>query len=602
MNKNQLYEWNLEDLLQNHTLEEVYEQVIDLKNQMLNHYPNFLKSKEDFKKWINLEDEQEKQTNRLYNYVHNHLNTNVADAYFNEWNQKVSNLLFDWHNALADFNEIVLDNEQLIRSYLQGELSAYTPRYEQIWRYKNHTLDKKSTQLFNLMDRMTTGFDDIYSTFTNNDMVFEPIFDKNNQKYEINSEADCFKYLKSEDECLRKQAYFSLHNAYVKNKASLTKMLYFNYLAYNQRAKAKNYKDYIHQATFEDEVDPQLITFIYNQVKTYKPSIVAYEQARDTYLQHLLKKLQVDVWDKRMTLYDKRVEYSVEDAKKMTLESLQVLGDDYIQAVQRAFDEQWVSWLPNKGKRSGAYSIGGIRGVDKYYILMNFDYSIESVQTIVHELGHSMHSMYANLNQPIFSEYKIFYAEIASVINEVLLNYYLLQKYKDDKKMRLLILDEMISGFIGTTTRQIVFSNFEWIANEKINNNEAFTEDMILKTYAQLNHEYAGKEMYDEKDVLYNLVNVTPLRIPHFYAGNFYVYKYAIGQICALLAGDRIYKDHKNVDYLFAFLKSGGSKSPLETIKLLNVDLLDSKTWSEGISIVNEWIDEYQTLIKELTK
>ncbi|MCV3743274.1 oligoendopeptidase F [Ureaplasma sp. ES3154-GEN] len=600
---NTKYQWDLSDLLNNKSLEENYNDLVALKNKVLKHYPNFLRSLADFKQWITFEDQLEIATNRLYNYVHNSLNVNVADDYFNQWNQKLNSLLFEINNALADLNEKVIKDEILIRSYLKDEsIKAYTPRYEAILRFKNHTLDKKTTNLFNLMDRATAGFEEIYSTFTNNDMVFADLVDTNGKIYPIASEADCFKYLKSSDEQLRKQAYQSLYNAYVANKASLTKMLYFNYLAYNERAKVRNYNDYIHEATFQDEVTPDLITFIYEQVKKYRPSIVAYEEARNKYLKKLLNKSTIEPWDTKISLYEKNITYSVEDAKAITLESLQVLGDEYVGNLKRAFDENWVSWLPAKGKRSGAYSIGGIRGIDKYYILMNFEESIESVQTIVHELGHSMHSLYANKNQPIFSEYKIFYAEIASVINEVLLNYYLLKKYKDDKKMRLLILDEMISGFFATTTRQIVFSNFEWIANQKINNNEAFTADIILDTYAELNEIYAGKTSSRENLDAFVLANVTPLRIPHFYAGNFYVYKYAIGQICALIAGDRIYKDEANKKYLYDFLSSGGSRSPLDTIKLLNINLNDTQTWVDGINIVNEWINEYTALIDELTK
>jgi oligoendopeptidase F len=256
--------------------------------------------------------------------------------------------------------------------------------------------------------------------------------------------------------------------------------------------------------------------------------------------------------------------------------------------------------MPKPDKQQGAYSIGGTKGLSKYYISMNFDQTIRSVSTIAHELGHSLHSLYTNRQQTIYTSTSIFYAEIASIVNETLLSYYFMDKYRDDYDLQKMMIDGLVNNFFATTTRQIIFSNFEYIANQMVNESKPFTKESLKQTYLDMIQKYQGidnKELNRIKQEPYTFSLSTILRIPHFYAGNFYVYKYAIGQIVALLVADRIYQgDTKMLSNYYQFLSSGNSKSPLDTIAILGIDLNDTRTYLQVRKIIDRLIAKLNSI------
>jgi oligoendopeptidase F len=223
---------------------------------------------------------------------------------------------------------------------------------------------------------------------------------------------------------------------------------------------------------------------------------------------------------------------------------------------------------------------------------MNFDKTIRSIATIAHELGHSMHSLYTNKHQTIYTSTSIFYAEIASIVNETLLSYYFLDYYQHDKDLCKLVLDELIRNFFATTSRQIVFSNFEYDANHLVNQSLPFTKEAIKDLYLKMIDKYQGlsdKDKTNFNKTPYAYGYSTIFRISHFYVGNFYVYKYAIGQIVAILIANKIYQgDNRTINKYFDFLSSGDSKSPLDTIKILGIDLYDKKVYQEVNKIVGQ--------------
>jgi oligoendopeptidase F len=226
---------------------------------------------------------------------------------------------------------------------------------------------------------------------------------------------------------------------------------------------------------------------------------------------------------------------------------------------------------------------------------MNFNGTYDSVSTAIHELGHSMNSYYYNKKQPVYSDTTIFTAEIPSIVNEILLAENMLKKYSGNKEMKTYILRELIDNFFGCTTRQIIFSNFEYIANDLINNSQPFTKENLRKVYLDMMDKYIGiknKKKYDINPYAYSLSTI--FRIPHFYAGNFYVYKYAIGQIVAVNIASKIISGDKNVlNKYFEFLSSGTSKSPLDTIKILGIDLTANEPYIVAKKYIEEKIKQY---------
>lgn len=605
-NNNKQYTWDLDSLLENKSLEDLYAEWLNKKNQLMDEYPHIFKSLENFKKWIFDNEDFEKLSNRLFNYLSNNMNEDLANPKWISWSQKLSNDLVSYNQLMSNYDNLVIENEDFVKRCLEDkDLKEYKREFDLIIRVKPHLLSKDNELLLTTVSRSNGGFEDIFSSLTDNDLKFQDATDKDGNKIPLVTQADVFKNLKSKDRELRRTSWMSFHEGFYQLRNTLTKTLYYNYLMLNTNAKARKFDNYISATAFNDEIPVSFIEHVYSEVKKYKSIIEKYQSHRNEYLKHLLNLDEIKPWDTRVDLVKKEVKFTLEEVKQEASNALSVLGDEYKSHIQRAFDERWISFLPNPNKQTGAYSIGGTKGLNKYFISMNYDETIQSIYTLVHELGHSMNSYYFGQKQKVYQDTAIFYAEISSINNEMLLNHYLLNKYKDDLEMKLMILDEMISGFIATTSRQIIFSNFEWLANDWVNNGLPFTYENIEKSYYDLMSDYlpVNKTFEETMNSENKFGLVTPLRISHFYVGNFYVYKYAIGQVAAIIASDRILrKEPMAKERLFDFLSSGDSLSPLDTIKLLNIDLEKSEPWIEAGKILESWVEEFIQVKEKLMK
>ena len=595
------YVWDLDDILESKTLDDLYLSWKEQMEKLIKIYNDIFISEENFINWIEENDKFDQLLNRLYNYISNNQNEDLSSPIWNSWVQKLSNDTVEFSNVMSNYSNLVIKNESKIIEYLKNDkISEYKREFDLIFKNKDHLLSDSEEKIMAQLNRYSSGFEDIYSVLTDNDLTFEDALDSNGNKVEIKTQSDIFKNLKSTDRKLRETSWLSFHKAFYNFRNTLTKTLYYNYLMLNTNAKARKFEDYIDRTCFEDEVDKQFIQNIYKNIKTYSSSIYKYQEIRNKYLKHLLNIDEVKPWDTRMDLYqEKNEQYSLENIIEETKNALSVLGDEYVGLLNKAFEERWISFLPNPNKQTGAYSIGGIKGLRKYFISMNFDNTINSLYTLVHELGHSINSYYIVKNQKVYVGNSIFYAEIASITNEMLLSHYLLKKHENNVDKKIMILDELISGFIATTSRQVIFSNFEWIANEWVNNGDNFVYENIESTYLKLMQEYLGIKninKYESIPYLYSLI--TPLRISHFYIGNFYVYKYAIGQIAAVIVANKIANnDQEMKKKYFEFLSSGNSLNPIDTIKILGIDFDDPNTWIEVNNIFNSWLNEFEKLI-----
>lgn len=592
-------DWNLEHLLQGSTVEKLFEEWNAQLNLISKIYDNFLDSLDNFKKWILEGDKMTRISNRLSNYLSNKANEDISNQVWIAWSQKISHISNEFAIKTSNYDNLILNNSEKVYAYLNDEtIKEYKLSFDEVIRYKPHTLDDKSEKLLATLSKCDGGVGEMYDTILDSEIKYDDVIDKDKKIHKITNMSQVFINLKSMDRDLRKTSWLSFNKAFYDFKNTLTHSLYYTYLTFNTHSKINNFVDYIDSACFADEIDKSLLTHIYSEVKKYKASNELYALHRNKLLKKLLNLKKLEPWDGAVDLVKNKVEIEPEDAKQMVLSALSVMGKEYTSVVEKAFNENWISWLPKKNKATGAYSIGGTKGLDRYYILMNYDKTLNSVYTLIHELGHSLNSYYYSIGQKIYQSTSIFCAEVASITNEMLLNYHLLNKYKDDDSMKLQILDELISGFFSTTSRQIIFSNFEYIMNEKINKNEPFVYDVVEKVYKELINDYvyvSDIEKYDLEPYKFSLV--TPLRIPHFYAGNFYVYKYAIGQVVAIICADRIFNNDKEfLDKYFKYLKSGTSLSPLDTIKILGIDLTTKEPWNYAIKVINNLIKEFSKL------
>ena len=279
-----------------------------------------------------------------------------------------------------------------------------------------------------------------------------------------------------------------------------------------------------------------------------------------------------------------------EEGKEIVFNALKPLGEQYTKDLEKAFDEHWIDIYPSKGKKSGAYSWGCY---DSYpYLLLNYNDTVDSVSTMAHELGHSMHSYYSNNNQTYINHnYPIFLAEIASTVNEVLLNDYLYKNSKS-KEEKILYLTEFLDKVRTTIYRQTMFAEFEKVMHDKYASGEALTADNFSNTYYELNKLYYGDNVVSDDDIRYEWA-----RIPHFYS-SFYVYKYATGLSSAIaLASEILNGNEKARDAYLTLLKSGGSDYPLELLKRAGVDMTTPMPVNKAIEMFNEKLEQLKELV-----
>jgi oligoendopeptidase F len=304
-----------------------------------------------------------------------------------------------------------------------------------------------------------------------------------------------------------------------------------------------------------------------------------------------LKKMYMyDLYVDLIKEYD--VEYKYEDALTLVFKALEPLGEDYISNAKKAFDNRWIDVFENVGKRSGAYSSFGYDTPP--YILLNYNGKLHSVSTIIHELGHSMHTYYSAKNQPyVYHEYSIFLAEIASNVNEMLLNMYMLDHAKD-KQERLSLINSFLESVRASIYRQVMFAEFEKKIYEMEGRKEPITEEVLSNLYFELNKKYYGDNISYDEHIKYEW-----MRIPHFYY-QFYVYQYATGLTAAFFIAKDLYEGKEGMrEKYIKFLSSGSSEYPLDLLRGIGIDMTNGETMNRILKYFDEQIDEFMNVINE---
>ena len=284
------------------------------------------------------------------------------------------------------------------------------------------------------------------------------------------------------------------------------------------------------------------------------------------------------------------IKLDYEDAFKLVKTGLAPLGEDYQALLQEAHDNGWIDVEETPGKRSGAYS-NGVYAFKHPYVLLNYQQTTSDVFTVAHELGHAMHTYYANKSQPKNkADYTIFVAEVASTVNEVLLLKHLLAN-TDDLKLKKYLLSYYTDMIKGTLFRQTMFAEFEYLTHSAAEKGTPLTKDFLCSEYLKLNKKYYGKGVISDKEISWEWS-----RIPHFYSA-FYVYKYATGIISAISIAERILSEGKPaVDAYKKFLSSGGSDSPVELLKIAGVDLTKKDAFNSAMKSFEDALNQFDSI------
>jgi oligoendopeptidase F len=393
-------------------------------------------------------------------------------------------------------------------------------------------------------------------------------------------------HLESSDREVRKAAFESLYSVYSQFSNTLASTFYANVKQAAFYAKARKYPSsrayYLAENEIPENVYDNLIETVHNGLSSLHEYVSVRKKALNLPEIHMY-----DLYTPIVPKDDHKIPF--EEAKNMVLEGLAPLGEEYISLLKEGFDNRWIDVYENQGKRSGAYS-WGVYGIHPY-VLLNYSGSLDSVFTLAHEMGHSLHSWYSDKNQNyVDAGYKIFVAEVASTCNEALLIRHMLNTTTDQAE-RAYLLNHFMESFRGTLFRQTMFAEFEAMAHHMAQEGEVLNSQTLCSVYHKLNEEYFGPEMTVDSQIDYEWA-----RIPHFYTP-FYVYQYATGFSAAIAISSRILAgDEETKKGYFKFLSGGNSMPPIELLKLCGVDMSTAKPVEEALAVFKEILEEFKGL------
>ena len=475
--------------------------------------------------------------------------------------------------------------EKLEELAADPRLKDYDYTIRGIIKGKPHVLSEEIETLLSQESRIFGGFQNIFSMINNADLPY-PTIRVNGEKVRL-THGTYGLMLHSPDRRVRRAAFKAFNKVYMDLINTITATFVGNIDKDVFLSRTRKYGSCLEMALAGEDVDVQVYKNLLDSVNANLPLLHRYFKDRKKILG--VKTLHMyDIYTSLVEDAEIRVDY--EEAFRIVKEGLAPLGEQYGKLLQEAHDNGWIDVEETEGKRSGAYSIS-VFGLKHPYVLLNYQKTTNDVFTVAHELGHAMHSYFSERNQPQEkASYKIFVAEVASTVNEVLLLKHLL-KNTDDVKLKKYLLSYYMDTLKGTLFRQTQFAEFEYLAHDMAEKGQPLTKDSLCSAYLDLNKKYYGASVESDPEIAYEWA-----RIPHLYR-QFYVYKYATGIVSAVSIAERILNEGQPaVDDYFRFLSSGGSDSPVELLKLAGVDLTKPDAFEACMASFKAALEEFEQL------
>jgi oligoendopeptidase F len=530
-----------------------------------------------------------RRLSKLSVYARMRFDQDTTDSTYQTMSAKIGSLGVKIGAASAFVEPEILSysKEQLEAAEKENERTAYYGRkIEEMLRGQEHTLDAEKEELLAAAGDMAEAPDDIFSVLMNADMKYPDIVLEDGTHLPLTN-STYISYMESPDRAVREGAFKTLYGQIASLKNTFAAIYRGNLKQAKFYAQSRKYSSaramYLADSNVPESVYDNLLSAVHEAL----PMMYRYVAVRK-------KVLGVD----KLHMYDvytpivaaQNQTYEFEQAKQMVLEALKPMGEDYLSHAREGLENRWIDIYPNKGKKGGAYSWGCYDS--QPFILLNYTKNLDSVFTLIHEMGHSIHSYYSITAQDYaYSDYKIFVAEVASTCNECLLMHDLLEK-TTDKEQRKYLLNHYLDSFKGTLFRQTMFAEFEKTAHDYCAQGKPLTAEALSQMYLELNQKYFGPDMEKDEEIAYEW-----MRIPHFYTP-FYVYQYATGYSAAVALSAKILKEGKPaVDAYMSFLKGGESKDPIDLLKMAGVDMTTEKPVADALTLFGELVTELETLV-----
>jgi oligoendopeptidase F len=538
---------------------------------------------------IHLKESVEMALGKLFVYAFHRSDEDTANTVYLAMKARVGALLAELMGEAAWFEpEVASISEKTLEQFMEEmpALREYRHFFENISRQKPHQLEPNEEALLARASQIFTASEETYGILCDADMSFKPIKDENGNQVDLTPSLYGV-FLENRTRRVRRDAFRSMYETFGQFRNTCASTL-SNTIKVNTYIKnVRRFESGREAALFENAVPESVYDSLIEAVHDHLPLLHRYVRLRKRIL-GVSKLHSYDLYVSLVEDVDHR--YTVDEAKEILYKALAPLGNDYVALLHQAFDERWIDWAPNIGKRSGAYSGGSY--CTNPFVLMNWHGTLDNLYTLAHELGHSCHSKMTRQTQPyVYGNYSIFLAEIASTCNEVLLTAYLLDHAKDDN-VKAYVLNHFLDGFKGTVFRQTQFAEFEHLIHQADEQGVALTAEYLSEQYAELNRKYYGKSLSVDPEIAFEWA-----RIPHFYY-NYYVFQYATGYAAATALADAILtKGQTAVDRYLEFLSSGSSDWPIGTLKRAGVDMTKKDTIVRALDVFERQLDAMEKLI-----
>lgn len=584
----QEFKWNIDSMYESPELiKEDIDRVNVLIEELKSYKGKLADSKENLYKVLNDSEKASRILQNLYVYTHmkQHEDTRKNE---NQARATKTEMLSTELSMATSYMvpEIIAMDENKLKEYLSDEkLSFYKKYIDEILREKPHTLTEKEEEILAAASELSGVAENVYEMFSFADLKFPEIKGEDGNYVRV-THGNYSAFLKSKNARVRKDAFDAVYKTYGEYKNTFASTLYGGIKSEIFYSKMRNYKSAIESSLFQDDISVDVYNNLIDAVDESLDVLNKYVDIRKKYL-NLDEMHMYDLYVPITSDFDMKVTY--EEAQDIILKALKPLGEEYLSVVKKAFSERWIDVYENEGKQGGAYSWGSYDSSP--YILMSYKDDLNSLFTLIHELGHSMHSYYSRSNQEyLYSSYKIFVAEVASTLNELLLVNYLLDN-ADSEEEKIYLLNYYLEQFRTTVYRQTMFAEFEKITHERVEGGEPLTAKEFTDIYYDLNKKYYGKSCVVDEEI-----GLEWARIPHFYS-NFYVYKYATGFSAASALSEKILNEGESaVEKYLEFLKSGGSEYPLNQLRAAGVDMEKKESIEKALAVFKELVDELEKI------